>query len=33
VQAGDRVNGANPEHDENLLRCSYTLSELTTKPV
>jgi len=33
VQAHDRVNGANPEHDENLLRLLYTLSELTTKPV
>jgi hypothetical protein len=33
VQAGERVNGANPEHDENLLRLLYTLSELTTKPV
>ena len=33
VRAGARVNGANPQHDENLLRLLYTLSELTLKPV
>ena len=31
--AKDRaLTGANPQHDENLLRLLYTLSELTTKP-
>jgi hypothetical protein len=33
VRAGDRVNGANPQHDETFLRLLYTLSELTLKPV
>jgi hypothetical protein len=39
VRAGGRVaslsgalTGANPQHDENLLRLLYLLSELTTKP-
>ena len=33
MRAGDRVTGANPQHDENLRRLLYTLSELSTKPV
>src|SRR5437867_1308348 len=39
IRAGDRVGGrsgpligANPQHDENLLRVLYTLSELSGKP-
>jgi hypothetical protein len=39
IRGGDRVGGtdgplvgANPQHDENLLRLLYLLSELTTKP-
>ena len=39
VPSGDRVGteggplmGANPQHDENLLRLLYTLSELSSKP-
>jgi len=32
VRAGDRVNGTDPQHDENLLRLLYTLSELSSKP-
>ena len=40
IRRGDRVGepweqlvGANPHHDENLLRILYTLSELSAKPV
>src|SRR5262245_23758243 len=33
VEGGRRVHGANAQHDQNLLRLLYTLSELTLKPV
>src|SRR5262245_50948643 len=29
---GTALTGCNPQHDQNLLRLLYTLSELTTKP-
>jgi hypothetical protein len=32
VRAGDRINGADPQHEQNLLRLLYTLSELSAKP-
>jgi hypothetical protein len=32
-RAGDPLTGANAQHDENLLRLLYTLSELSSKPI